>query len=283
MKQTTRNMVVGIDFSDQSRIALEQAIQIAGVFNYKMRIVHVVESCRVKELAAEKGQSTDDLRTECTQAARLTLRQWFDELSLSKHHSFRVRYGNAAREIVIQIKEVNADLLITGMSGVTGLQTGSGMQAGKLARAASCGMLMVAPEQKGPYKRIVVGIDFSEASKKAAETALWMAHIANVELLFVHVYPETSHQLHFPDVSLSDHLNKLTSRLRVFVGETAGMSTAFLLHHCTKDSMGLIEISKQHKADLLIIGRHGFFSFKHLLFGSTTVFHFDNRFEKLRG
>ncbi len=273
-----KNLVTGVDFSGQSRIALTEAARIAEWNGAKLRLVHVVEAQTVRDLARHERRDVEELRAELTDGSRSALQEWGADLGLAGRASERVVFGHATDEIVKQIKEVNAGLLVAGVRGTANEAAGAGLQATRLVRSAPCNVLLVDDRHVGPFKRIIAGIDFSPTSREVVEQALKIACQDDCEVMFVHIYVAPWKDLHLPlgfNYSSSfrtEHLTDLELSLREFVGGVDGVRASFHLHHHQKHGRGISEFAREQGGDLLVLGTRGDFNIRYLLLGSTAEY-----------
>lgn len=270
-----KNLVAAVDFSAISHNALKQAARIADWNTAKLRLVHVVEAGVTQELAAHEGLDAEDVRARLTEAAKARLREWGDGLQLAGRVTCRVPYGYATDEIVKQVGEVNAGLLVAGVRGLTGGAEGAGVQSSRLVRQAPCHALLVDETHAGGFKKLVAAVDFSPTAREVVGQSLRIAAQDSCEVTFVHVYSAPWRSVHLPDgASYSaafreGHLADLEQRLREFVGATGPTRVTCRLHHCEQHGRGISEFAREQGADLVIMGTRGNFNLRYALLGST--------------
>lgn len=273
-----KNIVVGVDFSPHSRNALKQAARIAGWNEAKLRLVHVVESELAKDLAAHSGRDVEEVRADLTERARNALKKMGDDLNSESKIAQRVLYGHATDEVVKQVKEVNAGLLVAGVRGLMDDTSGTGAQATRLVRSVPSNVLLVDDQHQGAYRRIVAGIDFSPTAKEVAAQALQIAEQDGCEVLFAHVYAAPWHGLHLPNADeyapgfRASYLTDRDAELREFVGDINGVRASFHLHQNQKHGRGISEFARQQAADLVVVGTRGRFNIRYILLGSTAEY-----------
>lgn len=273
-----KNIVVGIDFSSRSRDALHEAVRLAAPDEAKLRLVHVVEAEAARQLAAHERRDVEDLRAELTADAKLSLKEWCDEVAAAGLASFRVVYGHATAELSKQIKQVQADLFVGGVRGTVNDAPGAGAQATRLVRSSPCEVLLVKEGHTGPFERVVAGIDFSPTSRRVVEQALAVGAREGAKVAFVHVYSAPWLKLHYrsesryPAEFRQRHLTDLKRQLREFVGDTGGVKATYHLHQCQTHGCGIADFARHQGADLLVLGTRGHSSLKYLLLGSTAEY-----------
>lgn len=137
-------ILVAVDFSESSKAALDYAVAVASRFGASLQLVHAVEPCIYPEdLAA--GISVEEIDARWTQRKK-------DELEAFR--AAAVKEGAAATMVVIRgspwaqvvetAKSWNADLIVIGTRGLTGLKHMlMGSTAERVVRHATCPVLVV--------------------------------------------------------------------------------------------------------------------------------------------
>ena len=143
---TRRTIVCATDLSEASRCALDTAIELAA--NFGVSRIHVVYVCEraerietVEGLVEQAEAREDELHREIAEelahvkAARGSVPP-LDVVSM-------IRYGKVYREILHYAVEVNADFIVVGTHGRTGLgHTVLGSVAERVARNAACNVVI---------------------------------------------------------------------------------------------------------------------------------------------
>jgi nucleotide-binding universal stress UspA family protein len=106
--------------------------------------------------------------------------------SLKAPYEIDVLEGNVTEKILHWIKVKNVDLAVVGNKA--GLRH-HGILTGKLAKLAPCSISLIPEMLPKEINRVVVPVDFSDASKLAAELAIEIAsHFPGSEIDFLHVF-----------------------------------------------------------------------------------------------
>jgi nucleotide-binding universal stress UspA family protein len=118
--------------------------------------------------------------------------------------------------------------------------------------------------------KILVPVDFSEFSRKALKYALRMAAQFGAEVTLVHVvepfiYP-TDWMLPLPQTDFAGARRAIIEQLRALTESYPFAAQPIVVEG--KPSQEIIKIAKARKADLIIIGTHGYSGVKHALIGS---------------
>jgi nucleotide-binding universal stress UspA family protein len=177
--------------------------------------------------------------------------------------SFSVKEGQLSKKILKLANEKSADLILIGRK--TSLQ-GSGVVSQRLARRASCSLMIVPENSKPKARRLLVPSDFSDYSKDALEEAIEIAEKSGgkAEIICQNVYTVPS-GYHFTGKTyeeFSDIMQKhAETNYRKFLRkiDTKGIKIKPLY---TKDEdddpvVDIIEKAREIKADMVIIGVKG--------------------------
>ncbi len=159
---------MGRRVADRSRLIAESA----GV---DLILVHVLEP--VGEAMIDPGLAK--LMREHQQAEAKKLVAWCSERS-SVDVSLVVSKGSPSWELVSRAK--HADLLVVGSSTIDAFTAGP--VARRVARKATSDTLIVRRQPRVPYRRIIAGVDFSEASRAAVERSLTLFPDADITVLY---------------------------------------------------------------------------------------------------
>ena len=175
-----QRFVAATDFSEHSVWASRRAAMLAAQHGAQLELLHVVAKAplnALRELLRGKPQSVayliEDVREALTKAAAALTK------IAGASVSARVEIGEVLT--VIGQKCNSADLLVLGARGTSPLRDAIlGTTAERLLGKCSSPMLIVKRRPVRPYKSILVGMDFSRASKDALRTALRLGGPATV-------------------------------------------------------------------------------------------------------
>ncbi len=170
-----RTILVGIDFSESSRRALEQAVRLAQWNQARLRIIHALDPDALDLGGRDIPPALDELRGlhrgQCI--ARLT--EWAELAGAPVGHSREVMYGTPLDVLLQESRSRDADLLVLGATGESAPTHGAGTLATKCLRQAATKVLLVHASQARPFRRVLAGVDFSETSCAAVAQALHVA------------------------------------------------------------------------------------------------------------
>ncbi|MBU0499789.1 MAG: universal stress protein [Gammaproteobacteria bacterium] len=136
------HILLAVDFSDGSQAAADKAAQLAGLFNARLSLVHVVEFLGLS--FNPEFPIPDDLELErrLAESADQRLR----ELALKLGHAragIHVQVGSPKHEICRVAEESAVDLIVVGSHGRHGLQLLLGSTANGVLHLAPCDVLAV--------------------------------------------------------------------------------------------------------------------------------------------
>lgn len=146
-----RTLLVPVDFSDNSMHAVNYALRLARRFGSRVVLVHVYHF-PVELLTDWSAYGTLAGSGELLEALRKEREEQLAALAREKAGSgleivTRVLEGTPFSEIVKASREENADLLIMGTRGLTGIKhVLIGSTAEKVVRKAPCPVLVLKPE-----------------------------------------------------------------------------------------------------------------------------------------
>lgn len=136
-----KKILVPIDFSDLSRKALHYAISFAQQFGAEIYLLHVVEIIiPTPEVVVAESEY---LNVKVREQAAKELSEWRKEIVRVPVRS-TIRDGSPFRQITEAADEINADLIVLGTQGRTGLShLFIGSTAERVVRHAPCPVMIV--------------------------------------------------------------------------------------------------------------------------------------------
>ncbi len=123
-------------------------------------------------------------------------------------------------------------------------------------------------------KRILVPIDFSEASNVALATAIDFAHDYNAELFVLHVYSDLMPVLSMRTLDLDEHSVEEIQKTEAMDNIDAALSRFTFqvpVHKLIRKgvpSQEIVRSANEVMANLIVIGTHGRTGLSHVLIGS---------------
>jgi len=147
-----KRILVPIDFSEQSRKAMQYALSFARQFNAEVLLLHVMEFAPVATSASPLPIIQDEMaRVTLRESAAKQLAEWRNEIGSHVAARASVRDGISAHaEIVKAATEGNIDLIMLGTQWRTVVaQLLMGMTAERGWRQAACSGRVVRDRERG--------------------------------------------------------------------------------------------------------------------------------------
>ncbi|HEX7127899.1 MAG TPA: universal stress protein [Thermodesulfobacteriota bacterium] len=179
-----RRLLAASDLSAGAGRALARAVELASRHRARLTVLHVVE-------AGAEGATPQMLEAQAN-AAEAALRLEIDPLLLRFAGSdpldvdIRVVPGRDFEQIIEQARADEADLVVLGARGAHSVRDlFVGTTAERVLRLGDRPVLVVKRVPRNGYRRVLVPVDFSEASRLALDFALALAPTASIRVLHV--------------------------------------------------------------------------------------------------
>ena len=271
-----KNIVVGVDFSDCSRCALEQAVRLARWNSARLHVIHASESLVITEAAEALQLSIEKTQADTVRQAGDRLQTWIGEVGAAAETSVVVSIGPPIEILLSTLRTVRADSLVLGVTGDSLLPNGAGTLATKCLRKAQAKVMLVKAGHAHPFRTIVACVDFSEMSREAVVQALRVRAQDQSKIHFLYVFEGPWRRLHYradnaaanPDFE-RQYRALLEHRLREFVGHTTGREIHFTVFDASSHGHGIAEYARGVQADLVVLGNKGRTNLGYILLGST--------------
>jgi universal stress protein A len=143
-----KRILVPTDFSEHSDKALQEALDIAGKYNSKIYLLHVIDK-QVQQCAADyclANADVEKLEADSINWSSEMLKKEVSKFDKTKavEVEFDIKKGDPFNEIVKEQKDKNIDLVVMSSFGRTGLKKYMlGSVADKVIRNATSQVLMV--------------------------------------------------------------------------------------------------------------------------------------------
>lgn len=139
-----RNVLLATDFSAAARAAAEHAVAVASASEAELHLLHVIEEFSYWESFNLKHFPSQEVFEELESNARIALADLAQDEELGARALTHVRHGKPFLEIIRAARELEADVLVIGSHGQSGLsETLFGSTAEKVVRKAPCAVLVV--------------------------------------------------------------------------------------------------------------------------------------------
>lgn len=181
-----KQIIVAIDFSKTSMIALAYGIHIANKANADVQMVWVdnttSEEVEFEGFAHEERNEKVVLLKE--------LQEKYSKSLKGGRLDFKTRKGKVYIEIAQQAKSINADLIIAGTHGVSGFEEfWIGSNAYRVVTSAPCPVITLRYDYEvGDIRKIVIPIDSSQETRQKIPVAVQIAELFNSEIHILSLY-----------------------------------------------------------------------------------------------
>ncbi|MEL6178566.1 MAG: universal stress protein, partial [Myxococcota bacterium] len=173
----TKRIIVGYDFSDNSKHALQIALNMAEAFDGQVHLVTALPGHldpKVLKAALDKASPRHD-QLYAVEALIESMEGRVRETTASLNNLSRMTSIDVmqirAPEAITEVADMReADLIVLGATGLGSLERlmlGSTSQ--RLVHTSRWPVLVVKPELMWPPQRVVCAVDFSDASANAVE------------------------------------------------------------------------------------------------------------------
>lgn len=273
------NILVGTDLSPRADYALVRAATLAGEQQARVSALHVIpgaggdhtfiEWLRLDPATAAKAEA------DIKQAAHVEMERQLRALPAQVPVDVHVQIGTPYMKVIQQARSDRADLIVLGAHGerfVRELLFGTTTE--RVIRNGDRPVLVVKRPPEGPYRKVLVAVDFSDTSCDALRMAQRLAPAAVISVL--HVY-ETRHAHRLRTFMSEDQYEAATKR---YVQRLEEEMAAFL-RRCDADETKIrrrirpgypgttiARTATRLGADLVAVGTHGLGGLRYVLLGS---------------
>jgi nucleotide-binding universal stress UspA family protein len=260
------SIVAGIDFSDSSWVALGHAARIARWSGAALHAVHVVETGDFPRPSATLTPLQQGIRTSLKDEVR---RRWssfargvVDADATPLDVSFGSRFGGLHQYVLDQ----SAGLLVLGAVGHTRPNVGLGTLASGCIRSVPADVLVVRDDFHGPFRTVVVGVDFSETSRRALQAAATLAANETAVLRVVFVVPDAHGAALLPSQDVEQELEIL---MRAVTDAWPDLEARCDVYPHTGHRSGILEFATVVHGDIVVLGTRGRTNLRDVVLGST--------------
>ncbi len=267
------------DFSLGARHAVERSIRLADELEVsRVGVLHVLERSLVDGLRQLFGGASD-LPDSFDVGARQTLQRLLREIDTPAGVQVEALLRSGRPLAAVLAAAEDFDMLVVGARGQTKRhRLALGTTSRALLRAHSEPVLVVREAPVGPYRRVLVAIDFSDYSEAALAWARTLA--PNAALNLVHVFdnpsPRSASYVRVSHEGLAKFRRRIRmkaeKRMEELVAELQGLGQPFDHRIVEGDPATLLlEQASALEADLLVICKHARPSTEQFLLGSVTL------------
>lgn len=178
MQNTSSHILVPIDFSEQSLIALGQSYNIARLSNADITLIHVIEEQRLPflgNIVSRRKEYDEIMENAIAEKLQQLARDTAGKSGLNVN--VLIRKGKVYQEIVDSANDLNSRFIIMGTNGSVGIKRFIGSNALRVIKEADCPVITI----KGKHhnvgcKNIVLPLDLTKESREKVNKAAEIAH-----------------------------------------------------------------------------------------------------------
>lgn len=239
-------ILVPIDFSENSILALETAISIANKLNDDLRMAYIMP----KATGYAQGFGAKSNNDEHPQDM---LNQLIDKYKTSYtangKFDFYVGEGNVAEELINKAKYDESAMIVTGSHGVSGVtKSWIGGNAYKLICNAKCPVLVIRPGMgfDMSFSRIAIPLNISKASRRKIPQATKLAKTFGAKAILIGMQSSSLLSIYY-------RINTAVKQVTRYLADN-GVEVASTAMLKGKDKIGkLFEAVAVQKADMVIV------------------------------
>ncbi len=187
-------------------------------------------------------------------------------------HEYLALEGNPLVKILELVDKENIDLVIVGKKSD---RDHKGLAHRKLVRKAHCDVLVVTPDKKPGFNKIVVASDFSKYNKMALQKAIDIAASAKAEVICHHEYEVPTgyyktgkSYTEFADIMRDNAIKAYSEFIKDVDTNGVKVEANFSLSNHDEIATNAFRAAQENGADLVVLGAKGRNELTALLIGS---------------
>lgn len=216
------NIIVPIDFSENSIKALEFAIFMAGKKHAKITLVHVLEV--VYDFAFQAAIALDSMSSDSEKALKKLIEKY---KASGAEMDYKIVEGVASISVARIADELGATLIVMGTQGASGIKKAlMGTTTVNMIRESNCPVLVV-PAQANvtEIKKVTLALEFANHEKKFIDWVIFMSEKWELKLEILHVQTNQGFKEELALLGIEGYLQKrypgMQVRIHTFYAENA--------------------------------------------------------------
>lgn len=267
------------DFSGPARHAVERAACVAREHRARLHLLHVLHAGALERLCAlvgVEGAVASELISDANRRLEASAGDIRSQYASQVETSLRT--GSILAEVEAQAEDMGAELVVLGARGAGFVRRlALGTTSERLLRTARRPVLVVKQKAHEPYRRVLVPLDFSDASVEGIKLARRMAPAARLVLLHAYEVPFES-RMRMAGVD-SGRIQDYRAQTRQAadqrlhdVAAAAGLRPGQWQPCLVRGdpSLAILEQEQEADCDLIVIGKQGAGMIADFLLGSVT-------------
>lgn len=262
-----RRILAGTDFSAGAGHAAGRAALVSKETGAELELFHSTNFSGLDKLRRLVPGIPEDLEQRVTDDSRAQLASLGRKLNerYGVTAGIHVAFGDAFTQLAAREAAMPADLVVLGAHGTSALpRPVVGSTAARMAAGSRCPVLVVKGAPAGPYRNVLIPVDFSAQSLPALRTAAAVSPGANLLLMHAYGVPFEGKLRAARDVDAILEPFLAAARKKVYermheLSDAAGMArhSARLLAQHGEALHQILEQSQERQCDLIVIGQHG--------------------------
>jgi nucleotide-binding universal stress UspA family protein len=263
-----RRILVATDFSTRSDRAIRRGTLLAKETGARLHLVHVVDDDQPSRIVEAERTAADSLLNDLVQAIRTADGLDCDALIVE---------GDPFEGIARAAKDMASDLVVIGPHRRQVLRDMFlGTTAERTIRFSSQPIIMANGVPAGPYRHILVAVDFSECSGDALRAVRHLGIDTGAAVSVVHVFDPIAAGIRTGAASadslkdyLAEEAERASRELSSFLADAkCEFAGRFVKQAQSSTANTICKAAQEASADLLVVGTHGRTGLGQILLGS---------------
>jgi nucleotide-binding universal stress UspA family protein len=243
-------VLIPIDFSEQSLIALDQSYNLAKFYNAELTLLHVIETGNVFNIFGKRDADDEAIKSDS--------KRKLEELGAEINKKYNIKAnvivtkGRVYEKIVDTANEISAKLIIMGIHN-TGQDMKTrfvGSTVAKVVREAKCPVITIKGKHlRDGCKNIVIPIDLTKESREKVDYAIELGKLYGATI-------HTISTLYTVDEDAAKRLVKHVKQVKKTI-KAAGVNCTIEIVSLVRGNetieSAIINYAKLMQADLLMI------------------------------
>jgi len=249
-----KKILVPIDFSNESEIAIDFAKQVAKKHNYSIKLVHVFEYPMSTAYTTMDVGGPDPLESSFVSEMMKRNKDLLEDtakklIEIGIKVEQDIKIGNPFINISSELEDEGLDFVIMGSKGVSGIEEiliGSNTE--KVVRHAKCPVIVVKrPIKIETIKNIVFASNFKEEDDNLINHLKQLQEMFDAKINFVRINTLNNFE---PDVFSKKRINNWLSNQKF-------QNYSIRIYNDIEEEEGIIHYAEEIGADMLALGTHG--------------------------
>jgi len=260
MEVKTNKILVPIDFSEQSLIALKQSYNLAKIYDAEIVLIYVFEEFNpvMKMFFLE----TKGLKEAVTKSLKTLAEDTTSETGITV--SIHISKGSVYAKIVKAAKKMKAKMIVMGTQGGNRSKF-IGSNALRVVKTAPCPVITIKGKtHKKGCNRILLPLDLTKATADKVKICIKLAKLFNAEINVVSIILKDKNEIH---TKLEQQINEVKQKI-----ESENINCKSELIKIEKGETTLVEAvlayAQKTESDLIVIMTQQENNFKELFIGS---------------